>query len=279
LTVEEKRLWINVKHADLSIAAQCRLIDLPRCSYYYEPRETSQYTLMLMRRIDEIYTGYPFYGSRKITQDLRREGHNVNRKRVQGVMRELGLVGQLPSPNTSKSQPEHHKFPYLLRGLAIIRPLQVWSSDITYIRLPHGFVYLVAVMDWFSRLALSHRLSNSLESGFCIEAFEDAVENYGRPEIFNTDQGVQFSSREFVDAVLQKGIRFSMDGRGRALDNVFVERLWRTVKYEEVYQRDYQSVQEARSCLENYFRFYNTKRLHQSLGYRTPTEIHQASTL
>jgi putative transposase len=278
LTAEEKRQWINPEHS-LSIAAQCRLLGLPRCSYYYRPVETAEHDLMLMRRIDEIYTEYPFSGSRKITHNLRREGQNVNRKRVQRIMQQLGLVGQLPRPNTSKSHPEHHKFPYLLRGLSITRPLQVWSSDITYIRLPQGFVYLVAVMDWFSRLALFHRVSNSLEGSFCIEAFEEAIENYGQPEIFNTDQGVQFSSREFVDVVLKKNIRFSMDGRGRALDNIFVERLWRTVKYEEVYQHDYQNIQEARSNLESYFQFYNNKRLHQSLGYRTPAEIHRASTL
>jgi putative transposase len=191
-------------------------------------------------------------------------------------MRELGLEGNQPGPNTSKSHPEHLKFPYLLRDLPIIKPLQVWSTDITYIRLPEGFVYLVAVIDWFSRLVLANRLSNCLEANFCVEAFEEAVDLYGRPEIFNTDQGVQFSSQEFVNAVLSKGIKFSMDGRGRALDNIFVERLWRSVKYEEVYLHDYQSVKEARSSLNEYFRYYNTGRLHQSLKYKTPYEVHYA---
>jgi putative transposase len=194
-------------------------------------------------------------------------------------MRELGLAGQQPGPNTSKAHPEHLKFPYLLRGLDIVRPMQVWSSDITYIRLPNGFVYLTAVIDWFSRLVLAHRLSNSLESAFCIEAFEEAVGHYGRPEIFNTDQGVQFSSQGFVTAVLGKDIRFSMDGKGRALDNVFVERLWRSVKYEDIYLRDYQDVRGVRAGLERYFQFYNTERLHQSLGYKTPAEVHHASAL
>lgn len=234
--------------------------------------------LVLMRRVDEIYTARPFYGSRKILQELRKEGHSVNRKRVQGIMQDLGLVGNQPGPNTSKSHPEHLKFPYLLRGLEISCPLHVWSTDITYIRLPTGFVYLVAVIDWFSRLVLSYRLSNSLEAAFCLDAFEEAVETYGRPKIFNTDQGVQFSSREFVNAVLGKDIRFSMDGRGRALDNIFVERLWRSVKYEDVYLRDYQSVPEVRTGLGNYFRFYNTERPHQSLRYKTPHEVHHAWT-
>lgn len=229
---------------------------------------------MLMRRVDELYTAQPFYGSRRILQGLRREGHDINRKRVQGIIQRLGLFGNQPGPNTSKHHPGHHIFPYLLRGLTINSPLQVWSTDITYIRLPNGFVYLVAVMDWFSRLVLSHRLSNSLDSAFCLEAFEEAVDTYGRPHIFNTDQGAQFTAQEFVHAVQSKGIHLSMDGRGRALDNVFVERLWRSVKYENVYLHDYQGVPEARVGLSDYFRFYNTERPHQSLGYRTPHEMH-----
>jgi len=230
-----------------------------------------------MQRVDEIYTAWPFYGSRKITQELKNEGQGVNRKHVQRIMRRLGLASNQPGPNTSKPHPEHIKFPYLLNDLFLIGPLEVWSTDITYIRLPQGFVYLVAVIDWFSRLVLSYRLSNSLETSFCLEAFEEAIECYGRPKIFNTDQGVQFTSQEFVNAVLQKNIRFSMDGRGRALDNIFVERLWRSVKYENVYLQDYQSVSEARIGLASYFRFYNTRRLHQSLEYKTPHEVHHAS--
>lgn len=258
------------------MAAQCKLIGVPRSNYYYKPVLVSASELGLMRRVDELYTTWPFYGSRKIAQELRKEGHDINRKHVQRIMRHLGLASNQPGPNTSKSHPEHIKFPYLLRGLHLLGPLEVWSTDITYIRLPNGFVYLVAVIDWFSRLVLSHRLSNSLEASFCLEAFEEAIEYYGRPKIFNTDQGVQFTSQEFVSAVLGKNIRFSMDGRGRALDNIFVERLWRSVKYENVYLQDYQSVLEARTGLGDYFRFYNTRRPHQSLAYKTPYEVHYA---
>jgi putative transposase len=229
-----------------------------------------------MKRIDEIYTERPCNGSRVIAQKLRREGFRVNRKRIQGLMRILGVAGTQPGPNTSKSHPEHLKFPYLLHGFSILRPLEVWSTDITYIRLPDGFIYLTAVIDWFSRMVLAYRLSNSLEGAFCLEAFEEAIEHYGKPTIFNTDQGVQFSSHQFVNAILSKGIRFSMDGRGRALDNIFVERLWRSVKYEDVYLHDYQNVREVRNGLGDYFRYYNTERLHQSLQYRTPYEVHHA---
>lgn len=227
-----------------------------------------------MRRVDELYTTRPFYGSRKIAQELRKEGLNVNRKHVQRIMRQLGIASNQPGPNTSKPHPEHIKFPYLLKGLILVSPLEVWSTDITYIRLPQGFVYLVAIIDWFSRLVLSFRLSNSLETSFCLEAFEEAISCYGCPRIFNTDQGVQFTSQEFVQAVLGKRILFSMDGRGRALDNIFIERLWRSVKYENVYLQDYQNVPEAREGLTKYFQFYNTQRPHQSLAYKTPREVH-----
>jgi putative transposase len=277
LPVIEKRQWIKDGHKQLSVAAQCDLVGLARSSYYYRPIPCSPEDLLLMRLVDELYTARPHRGSRSITGILRREGRKVTRKRIQGIMRELGLAGQQPGPNTSKSHPEQIRFPYLLREFDIVSPMQVWSADITYIRLPDGFVYLTAVIDWFSRLVLAHRLSNSLESTFCTEAFEEAIGRHGRPEIFNTDQGVQFSSAEFVNAVLNRGIRFSMDGRGRALDNVFVERLWRSVKYEDVYLHDYQNVREARTSLGKYFQFYNTERLHQSLEYKTPYEVHYAS--
>jgi putative transposase len=227
-----------------------------------------------MRRVDEIYTAWSFYGSRKIVQELKKECLIVNRKHVQRIMRQLGLASNQPGPNTSKPHPEHVKFPYLLRGMILLGPLEVWSTDITYIRLPQGFVYLVAVIDWFSRFVLSFRLSNSLEMSFCLDAFEEAISLYGCPKIFNTDQGVQFTSEDFVKAVLGKNILFSMDGRGRALDNIFVERLWRSLKYENVYLQDYQSVSEARVGIERYFQFYNTQRLHQSLDYRTPYAVH-----
>ncbi|MGI0062317.1 MAG: IS3 family transposase [Nitrosotalea sp.] len=274
LTVEEKRLWIEPEHPDLSVLEQCLLLSLSRSSYYYRPRPLNEYDMLLMRLVDEMYTKYPFYGSRRITAELERAKYVVNRKRIQGIMQNLGLAGNQPGPQTSKSHPSHPKFPYLLRGVDIVRPLQAWSTDITYIRLPEGFVYLTAVIDWYSRLVLSSRLSNSLEGSFCLEALEEAIEIYGQPEIFNTDQGVQYTCQEFVEAILGRGIRFSMDGRGRALDNIFVERLWRSLKYEEVYLHDYQSVGEARSKIERYFAFYNKERPHQSLGYRTPYEVH-----
>ena len=234
---------------------------MPRASYYYEPVRPREFDLLLMRRIDELYTQWSFYGSRKMLVELKREGRNVNRKRVQGLMRKMGLAGTQPGPNTSKGHPAHEKFPYLLKGLEIIEPLRVWSTDITFIRSPTGFVYLVAVMDWFSRLVLSYRLSN------------------GTPEIFNTDQGVQFTCREFVEAILTRGIRFSMDGKGRALDNIFTERLWRSLKYEEVYLKDYASVGEARKSIGEYFAFYNTRRPHQSLAYQTPYEVHRKGSI
>lgn len=256
--------------------AQCRLLNIPRSSYYYRKVPVSLSEIQLMRRVDEIYTARPFLGSRKIVQELKREGWAVNRKHIQRVMRLLGLASNQPGPNTSKPHPEHIKFPYLLGNVILVAPLEVWSTDITYIRLPNGHVYLVAIIDWFSRLVLSYRLSNSLEARFCLDALEDALEKHGKPKIFNTDQGVQFTSREFVEAIIGRDIRFSMDGRGRALDNVFVERLWRSVKYENVYLQDYQSMPEARAGLASYFQYYNTKRPHQALGYRTPYEVHYA---
>ncbi len=256
---------------------QCALIGLSRASFYYEPTEIRAEDLVLMKRIDELYTEHPFYGSRRITAQVRMEGYGVNRKKVQGLMRKLGLVGQLPGVKTSISNPQHKKYPYLLRGLAIVKPLQVWSMDITFIRLPEGFMYLTAVMDWYSRLVLSSRLSNSLESSFCIEAVKEAFMRYGMPEIFNTDQGAQFTCNEFVRTIEKRGIQLSMDGRGRALDNIFVERLWRSLKYEEVYPNQYQNGREAREKISKYWEFYNERRLHQSLGYRTPYVVHFGS--
>lgn len=231
--------------------------------------------MALMRRLDEIHTQHPFFGSRKMVAILQREGYKINRKRIQGLMQQMGLRGEVPSPSTSKSHPQHLKYPYLLSGLSIVRPLQVWSTDITYIRLKDGFLYLTAVIDWFSRLVLSWNLSNSLESAFCLEALEGAL-LWGKPEIFNTDQGIQYTSQIFVDAIISRGMRLSMDGKGRALDNIFVERLWRSLKYEEVYLKEYENVREARRGIGNYFAFYNHKRPHQALSYKTPFEIHHA---
>jgi putative transposase len=231
-----------------------------------------------MHRIDEIFTVSPFYGSRKILEGLRREGVSIGRERVQSLMRKMGLIAIYPKPNLSRRHLEHQVYPYLLGNISIERPNQVWSADITYIRLRSGFLYLVAIMDWFSRYVLSWRLSNSMEVSFCLEALEEALEQ-GRPAIFNTDQGTQFTSKEFTGILLSKGIKISMDGRGRAFDNIFTERLWRSVKYEEVYIKNYQVYKEAREGLGSYFPFYNKDRYHQALGYKTPYEVYYQNVL
>lgn len=232
---------------------------------------------MLLNELDEEYTRHPFYGTRRMTKYLCGRGYAVNRKRVQRLMQKLGLAGMAPGPNTSKPHPEHTVYPYLLRGLAIIRPNQVWSTDITYIRLRHGFVYLVAIIDWYSRKILSWRLSNTMDAGFCVDCLEEAIKVYGRPEIFNTDQGSQFTSECFTGVLIKNGITISMDGRGRALDNIFVERLWRTVKYEDVYLKGYENMTDLLLGLTQYFLFYNEERLHQSLGYTTPDVVYQTA--
>jgi putative transposase len=226
-----------------------------------------------MRLIDEEYTRHPFYGSRRLAAWLNREGHNVNRKRIRRLMHLMGIEAIYQKPKLSKSLAEDRKYPYLLKGLAITRPDQVWSADITYIRMNGGFVYLTAIIDWFSRYVLTHELSISLESEFCVDSLEKAMD-ISCPEIFNTDQGVQFSSSAFTDFLKKKNVAISMDSRGRAFDNIFVERLWRSVKYEEVYLHDYETVKEIISGLKKYFRFYNNERPHQSLGYRTPHEVY-----
>jgi len=230
--------------------------------------------LELMRRIDEVYTEWPFYGSRKITEHLNVEGWEVDRKRIRRLMRLMGIEAIYPKPRTTKSSPEHRKYPYLLRGLKIAHPDHVWATDITYIRLRQGFVYLVAVMDWFSRYVLSWRLSNTLDSSFCVEALQAALQRAGPPAIFNTDQGSQFTSTDFTDCLTASGIDISMDGRGRAVDNIMVERLWRSVKYEEVYLKDYRTMSEAASNLGEYFSFYDNVRLHQALDYQTPAAVY-----
>ena len=262
-----------------SVRRQCELINLTRSTLYIQPRAgESEENLELMQRIDEIYTEYPFYGSRKITVVLVREGYRVNRKRVYRLMDLMGLQSIAPKPNTSKKHPQHKVYPYLLRGVKIERVNQVWSTDITYIRVGRGFAYLVAVIDWFSRNVLSWRLSNTMDTAFCIEALDEALKKYGRPEIFNSDQGSQFTSEAFTSVLKKHDIAISMDGRGRALDNVFVERLWRSVKYEEVYIKQYQTMRDAKLGLSAYFRFYNHERPHQSLNNRTPMEIYKAHT-
>ncbi len=231
----------------------------------------------MLGEIDAEYTRHPFYGSRKMKVYLCDKGYPVNRKRVQRLMRILGLAGMAPGPNTSRSHPQHKIYPYLLRGLEVIRPNHVWSTDITYIRLARGFVYLVAVMDWYSRKVLSWQLSNTLDGGFCVECLEKALQTFGAPEIFNTDQGCQFTADAFTDVLKNQGISISMDGRGRALDNIFVERLWRSVKHEDVYLKGYATVPEAQLGLTEYLFFYNMERKHQALDYSTPDEVYRTA--
>jgi putative transposase len=267
---------VEPEHPAISVGRQCELLDLSRSSYYYRPVAVSAEELTLLRRLDEQYTRTPFYGVRKRTAVLRGEGYAVNPKRVRRLLRTLGLWALVPQPGTSRPAPEHRVYPYLLRGVLIERVNQVWSTDITYIRLRGGFAYLVAVLDWYSRYVVSWALSNSLEVGFCLEVLEAALSR-GRPEIFNSDQGAQFTSPAFTGRLLEVGVRISMDGRGRALDNVFVERLWRSVKYEEVYPRDYEGMKDAQRGLGAYFPFYNEERPHQALGYRTPAAVYGAA--
>ena len=267
------RALVEPAHPQLSIARQCALLGLPRATWYYQPQGESAENLELLRRLDEQYTRTPFYGVRRMTAWLRQEGYAVNHKRVGRLMEQLGFEAVYPKPRLSVPGEPARRYPYLLRGVAIERINQAWSTDITYVRTPHGFLYLVAVLDWFSRYVLAWEVSNTLDTAFCLAALERALAQ-GTPAIFNSDQGVQFTSELFTRRLEAAGIQISWDGRGRALDNVFVERLWRSVKYEEVYLHDYQSVAEAVSGLSRYFRFYNTERLHQALGYRTPAQVH-----
>jgi len=227
-----------------------------------------------MRCIDELHLRFPFYGSRKLADAIRRQGQQVNRKRIQRLMRLMGLEALAPKPTTSEPHPDHVVYPYLLRKLTICRVNHVWAADITYIPMKAGFVYLVAIIDWYSRRVLAWRVSNTLDSSFCIEALEQALDRFGKPEIFNTDQGAQFTADAFTKPLRERGIAISMDGKGRCLDNVFVERLWRSLKYEEVYLHAYDSVTEARVSIDRYFRFYNDERAHQALGYQTPTAFY-----
>lgn len=264
----------------MALTRQCELAGVNRSKVYapHLAAKPDAQELTLLGLIDAEYTRHPFYGSRKIRNYLRGLGHKINRKRVQRLMAILGLAGMAPGPNTSRPHPQHKVYPYLLRGVNVIRPNQVWSTDITYIRLARGFVYLVAVIDWYSRRVLSWRLSNTLDSGFCVDCLEQALQIYGAPEIFNTDQGCQFTSEAFTGTLKAHGIAISMDGRGRALDNIFVERLWRSVKHEDVYLKGYATVSDLLLGLTEYFVFYNTERTHQSLGYDTPDEVYRTAS-
>ncbi len=256
---------------------QCKLLGICRSTIYASRKSlnANETDLQLCRLIDEEYTRHPFYGSRRMTVFLRHQGYEINRKRVQRLMRSMGLAGMAPGPHTSQPHPQHKVYPYLLRGLAVSRPNQVWSTDVTYIRLAHGFVYLVALIDWYSRKVLSWQLSNTLDAAFCIDCLGDALVDYGSPEIFNSDQGVQFTCSEFTAVLKREGIKISMDGRGRALDNIFVERLWRSLKHEDIYIKDYVSMVDLRLGLTKYFTFYNQKRPHQSLANLTPDQVYR----
>lgn len=269
---------IEPKHPKLSVVRQCKLLGLARASYYHQPEPEPDENLRLMRVIDETYLAHPEFGSRQLTRWLRMQGYRVNRKRVRRLMQLMSLEAIYQKPNTSRRNPEHRAYRYLLRHLKIERPNQVWAADITYVPIKGGFIYLFAVIDWYTRAVLAWELSNTLDASFCVSAVKRAMAEYGTPEIFNTDQGCQFTSAEFLQPLLAAGVSISMDGRGRALDNVFVERLWRTVKYDEIYRKSYQSQIEAHLNLERFFRFYNEQRPHSAFGDadpKTPMQVYR----
>ena len=272
--INEKRGLIEPAHPSLSVRRQCALVGLSRSSWHYECATESAENLRLMRRIDEEYLRHPFKGSRQMSAWLKDQGEPSNRKRVRRLMRLMGLEALYPKPRTTERNAAHRIYPYLLRNVEIMRPDHVWSTDITYIPLRVGYLYLAAILDWHSRFVLSWRLSNTLDVGFCLEALEEAL-SQSQPEIFNSDQGVQFTSEAFTSRLLSRTVRVSMDGKGRALDNVFVERLWRTVKYEEVYVKAYETPREAEASLAMYFRYYNEERFHSSLANRTPGAVYR----
>lgn len=265
---------IEPQHTNLSLVRQCELVGLARSSYYYQPKGESAFNLLLMRQIDEQYLRTPWYGSRQMARHLRRQGHCVGRKRIRRLMRLMGLSAVAPGPDTSRRHPRHKIYPYLLRGLAIERANQVWCSDATYLPMAHGFLYLVAIMDWHSRRVLAWRLSTTQDTSFCVEALEEAIERYGQPEIFNTDQGSQFTSEAWTDVLKEHGIRISMDGKGRWMDNVFIERLWRSCKYECVYLNAFENMTDAKEKIGDWMGYYNHERPHSTFGDLTPDEVY-----
>ncbi len=277
MSKERRRALVVRRHPKLSVVRQCGLLGISRSGLYYRPQGPSPEDLALMTVIDQRYLDTPFYGSRRMAARLNKEGHCVNRKRVRRLMRLMGLSAIYRRPRTSTPATGHSVYPYLLRGMQVTRPNQVWATDITYIPMARGFLYLVAVIDWYSRYVLSWRLSNTLDTAFCREALEDALRQ-DTPEVFNTDQGAQFTSEAFTGLLKEHGVRISMDGKGRCMDNIFVERLWRSVKYEEVYLKGYEDGKAARVGIGNYLRFYNNERPHQALGYRTPAEVFMTTT-
>jgi putative transposase len=276
MSASDRRVLINCSEPLLSIRRQCVLLGVARSGVYRAPRPANDNDLALMRRIDELYTAWPFLGSRRMTVLLRAEGHRINRKRVQRLMRRMGIAALGPKPRTTKPAPGHKIFPYLLRNLVIERPNQVWAADITYVPIGRGFLYLVAIIDWASRAVLAWRLSNTMDVAFCRAALEEALARFGKPEIFNPDQGSQFTSGEFTGMLAAAGIRISMDGRGRWIDNVFIERLWRSLKYEDIYLKGYADGREAKAGIGAWLAFYNHRRPHQALANRTPMAVWRA---
>jgi len=278
MSVPDRRARLDRDHENLSVRRQCQLLGLARSGVYRQRRPANDNDLGVMGRLDELFTQWPFLGSRRMARMLRDEGHSINRKRVQRLMRQMGIAALGPRPRTTRRAPGHKIYPYLLRGLATDRPNQVWAADITYLPIGRGYLYLVAVIDWASRAVLSWRLSNTMDSRFCIEALEEALARFGRPEIFNTDQGSQFTSTAFTEVLIGAGVSISMDGRGRWMDNVFIERLWRSLKYEDVYLKGYADGREARAGIASWIAFYNTQRPHMALGHRTPMAVWRAGT-
>ena len=273
MSAPDRRALLDRDHAVLSIRRQCALVSVARSGIYRQPPPANDNDLVLTRRLDELYTAWPFLGSRRMTAMLRAEGHLINRKRVQRLMRRMGIAALGPKPRTTKPAPGHKIFPYLLRNLAIDRANQVWAADITYIPIGRGFLYLVAVIDWASRAVLAWRLSNTMDVSFCVSALEEALARFGKPEIFNTDQGSQFTSAAFTATLATAEIRISMDGRGRWMDNVFIERLWRSLKYEDIYLKGYADGREAKAGIAEWIAFYNLRRPHQALANRTPMAV------
>ena len=276
MSTPDRRALLDRHHVRLSIRRQCALLSVARSGVYRAPRPANDNDLALTRRIDELFTAWPFLGSRRLTTLLRSEGHAINRKRVQRLMRKMGIAALGPKPRTTTPAPGNKIYPYLLREMTIDRPNQVWAADITYIPIGRGFLYLVAVMDWASRAVLSWRLSNTMEASFCVAALEEALARFGKPEIFNTDQGSQFTSAAFTGTLAAAGVRISMDGRGRWMDNVFIERLWRSLKHEDIYLKGYADGREARAGIGAWIAFYNTRRPHQALADRTPMAVWRA---
>jgi putative transposase len=279
MSTPDRRSRLDRDHCAVSMRRQCTLLSLSRSGVYRMPRPANDEDVALMRAIDELFTAFPFLGSRRMAIMLREEGWSVNRKRVQRLMRKMGIEALGPKPRTTKPAPGHKIFPYLLRNMTIDRSNQVWAADITYIPIGRGFLYLVAIMDWASRAVLAWRLSNTMDVSFCVSALEEALARFGTPEIFNTDQGSQFTSAAFTGTLAKAGIKISMDGRGRWMDNVFIERLWRSLKYEDIYLKGYADGREARAGIASWIGFYNSRRPHQALGNREPMAVWRAGKI